>query len=368
MTAVESQYFTLLRAALWDTSVDIEDHVDWQAVLKMARYHGNNVLVSDVATKMTGDNRPSDKMLAKMQNDMRGNLLNQMQLKHHLVTAVRALRENNIEPVLLKGFGLARLYPNPSLRQFGDIDLFVGLADFHQACALLRSLPGAYTWAQEVDVGRHYNVEFGNYPIEIHRVSADVVDPAEHEAYAAIEEDGLRAHPQRVDFDGFEMLIPSKEFMVFFTFFHLWHHFITSGAGLRQLSDVAMTLHAYHGQLDLDKLRQWLEAMHLMQPWQTFGYVMVESLGLPEEEVPFYDAGCQRRAQILYSRIMEEGNFNRKRNFKLNRPKQRLFQKIHAFICIFIDYFHLAKVFPDQASREMRTSMKMGFSKNFGKK
>ena len=368
MTVVESQYFTLLRSALWATTPDIEGEIDWNAVMKIARHQANNVLVSDVALRMDSDHRPSGKMSAKMQDELRTNLMIQMRLRQILVSAVELLRTNAIEPVLLKGFGLASLYPNPSLRQFGDIDLFVGQDRFHEACALLSKLPGAYTWCEPSDVGRHFNVEFGKYVIETHRVSADVIDKREHAIYAAIEHDGTIAHPQRISLDGFQLSVPSNEFMVFFTFFHAWHHFTTSGVGLRQISDVAMTLHACHDQLDCDKLRQWLTDMHLMEPWQTFGYLMVDPLGLPQAEMPFYDASCRRKAQKLLRRIMAEGNFKRQRNFKRNRPKRRLWQKLHALICTFIDFFHLVALFPNQAFRELKTSINYGLNKNFGKK
>ena len=364
MTPSETQYFTLLRAALWDTPVVIDGPVDWNCVMELAKHHSNQVLVCDVASRMTGDNRPSEAMLGKMQAAMRGNLLSRMRLKQILASAVGLLREHGIEPVLLKGFGLAMLYPNPSLRQFGDIDLYVGLDDFHEACRLLRTLPGGYNWGEEVDSGHQYNIEFGQYPMEVHRVSADVTDPEEHERYAAIERDGLFDHTRRVNLDGFEVTLPSEEFMVFYSFFHAWHHFLTSGVGLRQLSDVAMTLHAFHGSLDLDKLRRYIEAMDLMQPWQTFGGIFVDYIGLPEAEMPFGVSGNARAVGRLYQRVMEEGNFRRQRKFKLNRPKRRLLQKLHAFICIFIDYFHLAKVFPKQAAHELKVSLRAGFRKN----
>lgn len=368
MTTAESQYLALLRAALWDVPVTINEPVDWKAVMKLAGHHGNKVLVSDVAFRLTGDNKPAPEMLAKMQTTLRNGLLHQMNLRQILVTAVRLLREHNIEPVLLKGFGLASLYPNPSLRQFGDNDLFIGLANFHEACALLRTLPGCYFWCEESDVGRHYNIDFGPYPMEIHRVSSDVVDPKEYAVYELIEKDGLFENQQRIDLDGFEIRIPSKEFQVFFTFFHAWHHFLTSGVGLRQISDVAMTLHVYHGQLDVDKLKQWLSSMHIMKPWQTFGYLMVNTLGLPESEMPFYDRRCRRKAQKLNRRVMREGNFRRRSRFKHIKPKRRLFHKIHAFFGVFVDFFHRARIFPASAFREMRISLRMGMGKNLGKK
>lgn len=363
MTLSETQYFALLRSALWDMPVAIAGPIDWNGVMELAKHHSNQVLVCGVASQMTGDNRPSQAMLGQMQAAMRNNLLSQMRLKQILSSAVGLLRQHDIEPVLLKGFGLAMLYPNPILRQFGDIDLYVGLDHFHEACQLLRTMPGGYNWGEEVDVGHHYNIEFGQYPMEIHRVSADVNDANFAETYSSIEQDGLRKNLQHVDFEGLNLTLPSKEFVVFFTFFHAWHHFLTSGVGWRQISDVAMALHAYHGQLDLDKVQQWLNSMHLMKPWQAFGYLMVEQLGLPETEMPFYDARCRRTAQRLCRMVMEVGNFNRHSRFKQRRPKNRLMRKLHSFIGIFVDFFYQARVFPTSAFLEMRASLRLAMDK-----
>jgi hypothetical protein len=367
MSTVEVQYFALLRAALWDAPISIDGPIEWQAVMQIANFHGNGALLADLAARMDDENRPSPRLLEKMQQIMRDNLIHQMRLKQIMVSAVKLLRNHGIEPVLLKGFGLALLYPNPSLRQFGDIDLFIGLDNFHEACALLRTLPGGYNWGDVHDIGKHYNIEFGGYPMEIHRVSADVVDAHEQTLYAAMEKDGLVDHPQRVDFEGFEISIPSKEFAVFFTFYHAWHHFLTTGVGWRQLGDVAMALHSYRSWLDLDKLGQWLGSMKLMKPWQTFGYLMVDRLGLPNAEMPFYDNTCRRKAERLYRQIMKEGNFKRANSFKRKKPKRRFWHKAHAFLCVFVDFFHRMWVFPSHAFREMVTSIKAGFGKNFQK-
>lgn len=364
MTATEIQYFQLLRSALWNAPVGITETIDWQGVMDIANHHGNASLISDVATRMETDNRPSSEMLGKMQTIMRSNLLHQMNLKSIVMAVMKEFRSNGIEPVVLKGFGLASLYPNPGLRQFGDTDLFVGLGNFHQACALVRNMPGAYSWCIEGDVGRHYNVDFGRYPMEIHRVSADVTNPREKTIYDAIEQDGLVENTQTTLIDGFPISIPSKEFMVFFTFYHAWHHLLTTGVGLRQVSDVAIALHAYHRQLDLDKLGRWIADMHLMQPWQAFGFLMVDKLGLNKEEMPFYSERSRRTAEKLYPRLMREGNFRRNSKFKSRKPKQRFLHKLHAFAGAFVDFFHLASIFPRQAFAELHTSLQNGIKKN----
>lgn len=364
MSTTETQYFALLRAALWGTPLDLAGPVDWEGVMRIAEHHGNNVLLSDLAFRVDESRQLSPQLRKHMQSEMRGNLFKQMKLKQTLVSAVQLLREHQIEPVLLKGFGLALLYPNPSLRQFGDIDLFVGLKQFQEACALLRGLPGSYNWGDVMDSGKHYNIEFGQHPMEIHRVSADIENERDKVVYAAIEQEGLVEHPRRVDLDGFPVSVPSDDFVVFFTFLHAWEHFMTTGVGWRQLSDVALSLHAYHGRLDLARFRQWLVAMHLMLPWQTFGWLMVAYLGLPEVEMPFYDASCCRRAQRLYVQIMREGNFKRSNSFRISKPKRHLWHKVHAFFGIFADFHFRARVFPTFALREMATTLRQAVAKN----
>lgn len=369
MSTAEKQYFSLLRAALWGIPVEAKESIDWEAVMRIAEHHGNNVLLSDLAFNMDESFRPSPPLAAYMQNEMRANLFKQMKLKQILVSAVKLLREHHIEPVLLKGFGLALLYTKPILRQFGDIDLYVGQQQFHKACSLLRSLPGSYNWGEEVEVGRHYNIEFGHYPMEVHRVSADIEDPKEAVFYNTIEQDGLEDNRTRADLEGFEVTLPSKEFQVFFTFYHAWHHFLETGVGWRQLTDVAMALHAYHQQLDTDKLRRWLEAMNVMLPWKTFGWLMVEYLGLPATEMPFYDTTCRHRAQRLFDKIMKEGYFKRNNTFKHSKPRTPgLKRKFHSFIGLFVDFSYVASVFPKQAIHEMNISLKNSLSKNFQKK
>ena len=52
-------------------------------------------------------------------------------------TIVALLRSAGVEPVLVKGWAVARLYPEAGLRPYGDIDLCVRPEQYRQAAALL---------------------------------------------------------------------------------------------------------------------------------------------------------------------------------------------------------------------------------------
>mgnify|MGYP003694491507 CR=1 FL=1 len=45
------------------------------------------------------------------------------------------LRSADIEPILIKGWAVARAYPQPGLRPYGDIDLIVRPRDLRRAIA-----------------------------------------------------------------------------------------------------------------------------------------------------------------------------------------------------------------------------------------
>src|SRR5258706_1029919 len=51
----------------------------------------------------------------------------------------RLMRVAGVEPILLKGWGIARMYPQPALRPYGDFDLFVRPRDFRAAQSVIDS-------------------------------------------------------------------------------------------------------------------------------------------------------------------------------------------------------------------------------------
>src|SRR5215831_16023874 len=51
----------------------------------------------------------------------------------------RLMRAVGVEPILLKGWAIARLYPHAALRPYGDIDLFVRPQDFRAAGRVIES-------------------------------------------------------------------------------------------------------------------------------------------------------------------------------------------------------------------------------------
>jgi hypothetical protein len=60
----------------------------------------------------------------------------------HLVQTVALLRSAGVEPLLVKGWSVARLYPAPGMRPYGDLDLCVRPDQYARARAALRGPEG----------------------------------------------------------------------------------------------------------------------------------------------------------------------------------------------------------------------------------
>ena len=63
------------------------------------------------------------------------------------------------------------------------------------------------------------------------------------------------------------------------------------------------------GKLDLPYLKKMITDLGFMKPWQVFGCFLVEDLGLPEEEFPFYNTRYEGKVNRVREYVMTDGNF-----------------------------------------------------------
>ena len=83
--------------------------------------------------------------------------------KRRIVRAITLLRSAGVEPLLVKGWAIARLYPERGLRPYGDIDLCVRPEQYAVALAVLAPEP------ERANVDLHEGLS------QLHRPSLDDV-------------------------------------------------------------------------------------------------------------------------------------------------------------------------------------------------
>lgn len=213
---------------------------------------------------------------------------------------------------VLKGQGVAMLYPNPLRRQSGDIDLWVegNRGDIYKTLKA--------RWKVGETVIHHADVEiFKDTPTEIHFIPSFTYSPFLYRKYKKFFK--RYADRQFANYDktvGFAY--PTPEFNAVYSLMHIFHHVLHEGIGLRQLLDYYYILKS----LDKEQRLQVFEEMRhlgLAKFVEVVMYVEQRMFGLESE---FWL--CQpneRLGKHLLAEIELAGNFGKydERNQQVNR-------------------------------------------------
>lgn len=232
------------------------------------------------------------------------NMQQQVKLQYTLSVAWKALEQAGISPVLMKGAGLAAFYPEPQMRQWGDIDLYVGAQQYHPACAAMRAtFPDALKFDEELDHYKHYNIIADGVSIETHRVTVSLPHPFDERRYARFEQYGM-SHGERLVVSGVEVTVPEPTFNALLIMLHSWEHMMSMGASVRQLCDLTLLVHHYAGKIDAPRLKHYLRALRLLDVWQLYMWIAVRHLDLPQDEALFYTDSVAARAERLLTDLL----------------------------------------------------------------
>ena len=365
MKLYETVFLELLKAGMWGRKPHVpQGFAEWTKVVMSAK---SQSVLGVVAQVMLSDEDVSSQlpqdMKARLKKFLMNNLLTHNLLNNTLIKVVSTLREGGVESVLIKGQGLARNYPQPELRQCGDIDLYVGLENGERVHDLLSPIAEKVDGKEYITVGKHYHVTMpGGVEVEVHRYTDNHLTKKLEETYQAASAKGTTEGLVVYDFAGTPVNTPSNEFNAFFVFNHLFHHFLTSGIGLRQFCDWMMFLHARKGNLDLDYLRKLLIDMDMLMPWQAFGCVLVDKLGMPEDEFPFFDRAQDGKTDKILSRVLKEGNFGKERGVYKNRGTNYLLNKTRSFFGHIAKSAGLISIFPKQVWLQYKNTIAVGFN------
>ena len=178
LTLLERQFFSLLRAGLWNEVPDaglFGVDTDWEALYKLAYEQTVVGHVTDGINRLPRAVLPArEERLDPFLGDL---LLTQQRngaLDRFIPVLFRALKAFPV--LLIKGQGLARDYQDPTRRQPGDIDLLLQPQDYEAAKAIL--LSKATKVLEELPEIYHQGMKFKSIEVEIHGAVSTLMSPA----------------------------------------------------------------------------------------------------------------------------------------------------------------------------------------------
>ena len=353
----------LLRSMIWDTPLEIDAAVLlepglWHMACRQQMDHMLAVWALNHGLAIPKPAEQKMRVFHTLQRSERQRAI--------LEESVRTLREHEIEPVLIKGQSMAVLYPNPDMRSSADVDMYIGEKNYERMIQVMRAAyPDAY-WFSEEHAGLHFAVVMDkqlDLAVELHRVSMEFHSmPRADRAYQDFTHEEM--HRTRTLHVGqTDVSIPSLEFDAVYIFMHAWHHFESSGVGLRQLADWVLALNQLtdaEREQFAPRLETLLRRMHMLEVWQVFGWVLVHHLGLAATRFPFYTDACARKGERLFRQLIKDGHCGREPKLQLfghtlyyfpyQRPETgRLRQKLYTLCRLTFQYFQTRKLFPRYA-------------------
>lgn len=324
MEAREELFFRLLRFALGNETDCPKMHLsEWREMFQIAKKQaitgfigsalrdiGGNVLIE---TDTKCQDAFTDLVMEWMGEVVKIARRNQ-KVNNDVIEEFRKLESKGLQCCLLKGQGIALMYPNHDSRTPGDIDVWVRFA--HQANDdenIRRIIQLIKTECPDSKAAYHHidAPDINGTPVEVHyrpQFMLSFVYNMRLQKYFTDNMDEQFNH--KVKFEKTMIAVPAAEFNAVFQLSHIFNHLTHEGIGLRQLLDYYFVYNKLTNQsYDKYKLSKILERLGLLKFTCAIMWILVNKFGMDESfTITRMD---ERRGRFILNEIMQGGNFGK---------------------------------------------------------
>ena len=282
-------------------SVDPSDN-DWKALYALAQKQTLMGVVFNGIERLPQTQRPPQEVLSRWI----ANVIHVEQANRHLDMRLKDLYDvcckQSLQCCLLKGQGVARLYPNPLRRQSGDIDLWVrGKRD-----EVIKAFKSFSPLTEVCNHHAHCSI-FPDTVVEIHFMPSWMYDPLTDRRLQRFFERNEKEQFSNYN-EALGVNVTTVSFDLVFSAVHIYRHLFTEGIGLRQLLDYYYIL-SHSTPEQRAEAYQTLSTLRMAGFAQALMWVLGQVFSLPAElmlAVPDKKVG-----EFLLEEIMLSGNFGK---------------------------------------------------------
>lgn len=321
------QFLDVLQVAVGcDTSSSSSlPDVDWRRVLKTAQKQSVEGIVFPVFEKFALANVANPELLYSWIAIVDGIETQNEVVNHRAAELTGFFSSGGYRTCVLKGSGIALLYPNPLLRRAGDIDLWVeGERD-----DIVKYIRSNGIRVSDVHIVHATSKFFPDVPVEIHFQPSWMYNPILNRRLQGFFK--FQAPAQFSNYDktsGFAY--PTIFFNLVHSMVHINRHVFEEGVGLRQLMDYYFIL-KHSSYEERDDAYRVLSYVGLSKFVAAVMYVM-QQVFLLDDDFMLCASDPILGAQLLDS-VMAGGNFGKAFGFRhgKNKVEKGLLQLKHNF-------------------------------------
>ena len=316
MSNTEILFFDLIKVATKNHNrlSGIPTSNEWIEIYQLAKQQTLVGILFAAIEKLPSEQRPPKTLLmqwfAYAENIRNKNI----QVNADAVKICDEIRKDGMQCMVLKGQGVATYYPEPLLRQCGDIDLWLegGLHKVKSYIQAKGEIKGIiYTHIEydapiKTEVEIHHCPSYFYNPLYLYRMKKYFAEQSFNETVELGENVG-------------SISVPTLEFNRYYILLHIYRHYFTEGIGLRQMLDYYYVL--LKGGAEESKQR----TMRMFAKTGMIGFVGATMWVLQKvyglEEKYMLCNPDEKRGKQLLNEILIAGNFG-KYDSRINRNSQ----------------------------------------------
>lgn len=292
----------------------------WQELYTLSQKHAIKGVLFKAIEALPKDKRPPRNILFKW-------LAAAEQIKNlnlHLNYAAKSVeglfRERDFKCCLLKGQGIAMLYPHPELRTPGDIDIWVN-GNKRDIISFVRS------YAESTHIVYHHidGLKIEGVDIEVHFTPSYMSNPFTNKILQRwiCKEASNQFNNCITIRDNCQIHTPTLAFNRVFILHHIYRHFFYEGIGLRQMMDFYYVLKQGFSEEEQKETISLYKKLNILEFAGATIYVLQKIFGLEKEY--FITSPNEKYGEVLLSEIMQGGNFGQA--IHSSKTKENKFQR-----------------------------------------
>ena len=300
-------FFNLLKFSLGH--VPAFSHVlsdrDWSLIYSIAEKQGLIGILYTGLERLDKGQGPKGEVLMRWIAQAQAIRNRNVQLFRLSADIVERFGKDGFRCCILKGQGLALLYPNPYMRIPGDIDVWISGGRRKVMEYVENRCPG--------QTMRYHHVDFPvvkEVPVEVHFTPSYMNSPmANAKMQKWFEQLADLQYSNRTELpDGLgEIAIPTLSFNLVYILSHLYRHVFSEGIGLRQLLDYYYVLTQEDSQENRIVAARSIEQLGMKRFARAVMYIMVELFGMDRRYLLFEPD--EREGKFLIEEVLIGGNF-----------------------------------------------------------
>ena len=299
---IHNALMALLQSGLWNTPVKEEaisqlTDADWNQLFLKAREHTVQGVAFDGIKKLPSTCKPPRDILIKWLLDTQKIEDDNRLMDQTLDEMLSRWKKKGIQPVLMKGQGVAQMYEVPQHRLSGDIDWYFPSVEMRNR---------ANSWAEKEGVNPQTDSDG-----DVHYVWNSIIIE-HHQTWIQLSKTSSRRYLRKLELQyGFEeqqgvrVLHPILNLLLLNM--HILKHALVMGIGWRQVCDLAVAYRFYQGKYDQKTLHQAIEQLGLSHWTNLLHEVLVKELGLNPAYLP-YEQTKHPDTTELVEQINKDGN------------------------------------------------------------